>query len=144
MQLIKFRFRGALPALLTLLIVLIGCVAPSAPLAGVPISVEACGCFSEQRVSAFYGQGTIDVRGEFTLTNTVSLPANFYSHVRIFGADDRLLADIPVKIEREDKHYSGDLRLQASFSALFAVSLAQVQRIAVEFDRQKTPSTLLN
>jgi hypothetical protein len=75
------------------------------------------------------------VRGEFMLANAVSLPANFYSHVRIFGADDRLLADIPAKIEREDKNYFGDPRLQASFSAPFMVSLAQVKHIEVEFDQ---------
>ena len=121
------------PILFWLAVLLAGCVS-RAPVAvsNVPITTEKGSFYRTGSAFASYDNGVLRVRGEFTLVNTMSRPPD-YVHIQVFDANDKLLAEIPAKLVREDKHRPGDPRLGASFKTGIQIPLNAVPHIKVSF-----------
>jgi hypothetical protein len=113
---------------------LAGCVSTTpVAVSDAPIAVEKGSFYRSVKSSASYGNGVLLVRGEFTLVRSMSLPPH-YVRIQVFGADDKLLAEVPAKLVREGKHRPGDPRLEVSFNTGIQIPLAQVVRIEVRYN----------
>jgi hypothetical protein len=107
------------------------------PVNDVPITFQKRDFYDTASADARYGNGMLFVYGNIHLVRNAFLPWNFYAHVRILDASGQVIAEIPAKLDRAEKHHPNDPRLDASIEARVQIPIDQIKRIEIVFDQME-------
>ncbi len=103
------------------------------PVVGIPITGEKRGIYKVQHTFIYYHDDTLVIEGELRLAPGAMLAPDAHFDVKIFDASGDVLGAASAKLDRNEKTYPGDMRLNASFTARIQVPRAEIGHIEAHY-----------